>query len=92
MLLGGAVVHAGILEVQLQVLVEEIVEAHLVHGLHAVPLLVVAIGLIAGLSMQLRLNDRHDSRGIPFRLGEDTRPCRILWIVRSGSYIGWPVC
>lgn len=61
----GAVVDAGIFEVELQALGEVVVDTNLIHGLRCAPVLCLAVGLVAGLGVELRLDDRHDAEGIP---------------------------
>ena len=65
MLLQRTVVDAGILEVHLQILGEEVVQTNFIRSLGCSPFLLGAIALITGLGVQLSLDDGHDTKGIP---------------------------
>ena len=64
-LVSSALVYKCILCIELQVLRKEVVQTDLVHGLGTIPFLVVAIGLVTGLSVELALYYRHDAESIP---------------------------
>ena len=60
-----AVVDAGILGVDLQLRGEVVVQSDLVNGLLRIPILGLAVSLVAGLGVELRLHYGHDAEGIP---------------------------